>query len=69
MIRIGYLDLGHPIDNLNYLATPTPKSCRFLDFGLFALGLDNHKTFIWQTRLVILCDFSCPKPMCESLTL
>ena len=26
MIRIGNLDLGHLIDTLNYLATPTPKS-------------------------------------------
>ena len=30
MIRIGNLDLGHLIDTLNYLATPTPKSSRFL---------------------------------------
>ena len=30
MIRIGNLDLGHLIDTLNYLATPTPKSFRFL---------------------------------------
>ena len=30
MIRIGNLDLEHLIDTLNYLATPTPKSCRFL---------------------------------------
>ena len=26
MIQIGNLDLGHLIDTLNYLATPTPKS-------------------------------------------
>ena len=30
MIRIRNLDLGHLIDTLNYLATPTPKSSRFL---------------------------------------
>ena len=30
MIQIGNLDLGHLIDTLNYLATPTPKSSRFL---------------------------------------
>ena len=30
LIRIGKLDLGHLIDTLNYLATPTPKSSRFL---------------------------------------
>ena len=27
MIRIGNLDLGHLIDTLNYLATPSPGSC------------------------------------------
>ena len=30
MIQIGNLDLGHLIDTLNYLATPTAKSSRFL---------------------------------------
>ena len=30
MIPILNLDLGHLIDTLNYLATPTAKSCRFL---------------------------------------
>ena len=30
MIQIGNLDLGHIIDTLNYLATPTPKSSMFL---------------------------------------
>ena len=30
MIQIGNLDLGHLIDTLNYLSTPTPKSSRFL---------------------------------------
>ena len=30
MIPIGNLDLGHLIDTLNYLATPTLKSSRFL---------------------------------------
>ena len=30
MIQIWNLNLGHLIDTLNYLDTPTPKSIRFL---------------------------------------
>ncbi len=43
MILIGYLDLGHLIDTLNYLATPTPKNCRF-----FAIHLVNH--LVWMGK-------------------
>ena len=42
MIRIGNLDLGHLIDTLNYLATPTPKSSRFLmTFSWLDVGLPH----------------------------
>ena len=40
MILIGNLDLGHPIDTPNNLATLTPKSCKVLDNLFFWLGQD-----------------------------
>ena len=40
MIPIGNLDFGHLIDTLTYLASPTPKSCRFCSCSILtALGL------------------------------
>ena len=40
MIPIGNLDFGHLIDTLTYLASQTPKSCRFCSCSILtALGL------------------------------
>ena len=41
MIQIGNLDLGHLIDTLNYLATPTPKSVGLPHVLVLAVHLVN----------------------------